>query len=98
MRSTDTGNGRKILAKVEVPLNIEDIATYALRYLDEIHDDDPQDTIINANKRQIFNMAKTAIFRWGTEEPKAYVSEKLNVNVHYKPIHKIVSMKFPECD
>ena len=39
MRSKDTGDGRKILAKVEVPLSVEDIATYALRYLDEIDDD-----------------------------------------------------------
>ena len=58
MRSKDTGNGRRILAKVEVPLSVEDIATYALRYLDEIDDDDPKDTLINANKREIFNMAK----------------------------------------
>ena len=43
MRSKDTGDGIKILAKVEVPLSVEDIATYALRYLDEINDDDPQD-------------------------------------------------------
>ena len=63
MRSKDTGDGRKILAKVEVPLNVEDIATYALRYLDEINDDDPRDTIINSNKREIFNMAKTAIYK-----------------------------------
>ena len=45
MRSKDTGDGRKILAKVEVPLSVEDIATYALRYLDEINDDDPKDTL-----------------------------------------------------
>ena len=54
MRSKDTGNGRKILAKVEVPLSVDDIATYALRYLDEAGDDDPKDTLLNANKRQIF--------------------------------------------
>jgi|TARA_B100001057_G_scaffold466086_1_gene522865 hypothetical protein len=96
MRSKDTGNGRQILAKVEVPLSVEDIAIYAMRYLDEIDDDDPRDTIVNANKRQIFNMAKTAIYRWGTEEPKTYVSE--NLNGHFQPIQQIVSMKFPECD
>ena len=56
MRSKDTGNGRRILAKVEVPLSVEDIATYALRYLDEVGDDDPKDTIINSNKREIFNI------------------------------------------
>jgi len=42
MRSKDTGNGRRILAKVEVPLSVEDIATYALRYLEEAGDDDPR--------------------------------------------------------
>ena len=96
MRSKDTGDGRKILAKVEVPLSVEDIATYALRYLDEIDDDNPADTLINANKREIFNMAKTAIFKWGTQEPKLYVAE--NMNGHLEPIHKLVSKKFPECD
>jgi len=96
MRSKDTGNGRRILAKVEVPLSVEDIATYALRYLEEVGDDDPRDTIINSNKRQIFNMAKTAIFKWGTQEPKLYVAE--NMNGHFEPIHKVVRAKFPECD
>ena len=96
MRSKDTGDGRKILAKVEVPLNVEDIATYALLYLDEINDDDPRDTIINSNKREIFNMAKTAIYKWGTLEPKTYVAQKLNG--HFEPIHKIIRYKFPECD
>jgi hypothetical protein len=96
MRSKDTGDGRKILAKVEVPLSIEDIATYAIRYLEDAGDDDPRDTLINSNKRQIFNMAKLAIFRWGTEEPRAYVAE--HMNGHFKPIEQIVKHKFPECD
>ena len=85
MRSKDTGNGRKILAKVEVPLSVDDIAIFALRYLDETGDDDPRDTLLNANKRQIFNMAKNAIYRWGTEEPKDYVTE--HMNGHLQPIH-----------
>ena len=96
MRSTDTGDGRKILAKVEVPLSVEDIATYALRYLDEIDDDNPADTLVNANKREIFNMAKVAIFKWGTQEPKLYVAEKMNG--HFEPVHQLVRAKFPECD
>ena len=96
MRSKETGNGKKILAKVEVPLSVEDIATYALRYLDEIDDSDPKDTLINANKREIFNMAKTAIFKWGTLEPKTYVAE--HMNGHFKPVEKVVRIKFPECD
>ena len=96
MRSKDTGNGRKILAKVVVPLSVDDIATYALRYLDEAGDDDPKDTLLNANKRQIFNMAKNAIYRWGTEEPKDYVAE--HMNGHLKPIQQLVKHKFPECD
>ena len=96
MRSKDTGDGKKILAKVEVPLSVEDIATYALRYLDEIDDDDPKDTLINANKREIFNMAKTAIFKWGTQEPKTYVAE--HMNGHFKPVEQVVRIKFPECD
>ena len=96
MRSTDTGDGRKILAKVEVPLSVEDIATFAMRYLYEIDDDNPADTLINANKREIFNMAKTAIFKWGTQEPKTYVAE--HMNGRFESIHQLVRKKFPECD
>lgn len=96
MRSKDTGNGRKILAKVEVPLSIDDITTYALRYLDDLGDNDMRETILSSNKRQIFSFAKQAIYRFGTEEPKTYVKEKLNGQ--YKPIKKIVEYKFPECD
>jgi len=94
MRSKETGDGKKILAKVEVPLSVEDIATFALRYLDEIDDNDPKDTLINANKREIFNMAKTAIFKWGTLEPKTYVAE--HMNGHFKPVEQVVRIKFPE--
>ncbi len=96
MRSKDTGNGRKILAKVEVPLSVDDIATFALRYLDDLGDIDMRETIISSNKRQIFGFAKQAIFRWGTEEPREYVKQKLNGN--YEPIRIIVQHKFPECD
>ena len=49
MRSKDTGTGRKILAKVEVPLSVDDITVYALRYLDDIGDNDIQDTIIDTD-------------------------------------------------
>ena len=96
MRSNPTITGRRILAKVEVPLSVDDIATYALRYLHESGDEDPKDTLVNANKREIFNMAKNAIYRWGTEEPKDYVAE--HMNGHLKPIQKLVQFKFPECD
>lgn len=96
MRSKQTGNGRKILAKVEVPLSVEDITIFALRHLDDIGDNDPRDTILRSNKREIFGFAKTAIFRWGTEEPKVYVKQKLNG--HFAPIQQIVQHKFPECD
>ena len=41
-------------------------------------------------------MAKTAIFKWGTQEPKTYVAE--NMNGHFEPVHRVVRAKFPECD
>jgi hypothetical protein len=41
-------------------------------------------------------MAKIAIFKWGTQEPKTYVAE--NMNGHFEPIHQLVRKKFPECD
>ncbi len=96
MRSKDTGDGRKILAKVEVPLSVNDITTYALRYLDDLGDSDMRETILSSNKREIFGFAKQAIYRYGTEEPKTYVKEKLNGA--FNPIKKIVEYKFPECD
>lgn len=95
MRSKDTGNGRKILAKVEVPLSIEDITAYSLRHLEGVGDNDIRETLLNSNKRQIFNMAKAAIFTWGTQE-KAHVISRHNGTFNvYK---KIIQHKFPECD
>ena len=41
-------------------------------------------------------MAKNAIYRWGTEEPKEYVAE--HMNGHLQPIQALVKHKFPECD
>jgi hypothetical protein len=96
MRSKDTGTGRKILAKVEVPLSVNDITVYALRYLDDIGENDMQDTLLQSNKREIFSFAKNAIFRWGTEEPHVYVKNKLNG--HFSGMEQIVKHKFPECD
>lgn len=96
MRSKDTGSGRKILAKVEVPLSVEDITIFALRYLYEVGDDDPRDTILTSNKRQIFAFAKAALFKWGSEEPKTFVNNKLNGS--FKSVEAIVQHKFPECD
>jgi len=96
MRSKDNGDGRKIMAKVEVPLGIDDITLYALRYLDEIGDNDPRETMVSSTKREIFGYAKRAIFLYGSNEPKEYVTQKLNGQV--KVIRKIVEYKFPECD
>jgi hypothetical protein len=96
MRSKNNGSGRKILAKVAVPLGVDDITIYALRYLDGIGDNNCRETILSSNKREIFNFAKSAIHKWGTEEPKEYVEKKLNGSV--KTIRKIVEYKFPECD
>jgi hypothetical protein len=96
MRSKDTGNGRKIMAKVEVPLGVDDITLYALRYLDEIGDNDPRETVLSSTKREIFGFAKRALFLYGANEPKHYVTNKLNGQV--KVVRKIVEYKFPECD
>jgi hypothetical protein len=77
MRSKNNGSGRKILAKVAVPLGVDDITIYALRYLDGIGDNNCRETILSSNKREIFNFAKSAIHKWGTEEPKEYVEKNL---------------------
>lgn len=95
MRSTQTEDGRKIIAKVNVPLNVEDITAYSLKHLEDIADDDPRETLVNSNKRQIFNMAKTALFHWGTSE-KPSIMEKHNGS--FNMYQKIIRHKFPECD
>lgn len=95
MRSKDTGNGRKILAKVEVPLSIEDITAYSLRHLEGMGDNDLRETLLSSNKRQIFNMAKSALYSWGTQE-KQHVMERYNGT--FNVYRKIIQHKFPECD
>lgn len=95
MRSKDTGDGRKIIAKVEVPLGVDDIAIYALRYLSEIDDKLPCKTADSSQKREIFNMAKAAIRNWGTEEPKLYITKNNKDLSHFSAV---VKNKFPECD
>lgn len=96
MRSKDTGNGKKILAKVEVPLSVEDITAHTLRHLESIGDNDPRETILACNKRQIFNMAKSAIYSWGHDESKQYIMNKHNGD--FNIYRKIIQYKFPECD
>ena len=95
MRSKDTGDGRKIIAKVEVPLGVDDIAIYALRYLTEMEDKKPCKTADSSQKREIFNMAKTAIRNWGIEEPKMYITKNNKDLPHF---HALIKNKFPECD
>lgn len=95
MRSTQTEDGRKIIAKVSVPLNVEDITAYSLQHLADINDVNPRETLVNSNKRQIFNMAKSALFVWGTNE-KATIMKKHNGS--FKMYERIVRHKFPECD
>lgn len=95
MKSTQTETGRKIIAKVNVPLNVEDITAYSLKHLEDTGDDNPRETLVNSNKRQIFNMAKEALFHWGTSE-KPNIMEKHNGT--FNTYRKIVEYKFPECD
>jgi len=95
MRSTQTEDGRKIIAKVDVPLNVEDITAFSLKHLEDVGDNDPKETLVQSNKRQIFNMAKSALFLWGTNE-KPNIMKKHNGT--FNVYRKIVEYKFPECD
>ena len=95
MRSKQTDDGRKIIAKVNVPLNIEDITAYSLKHLEDIGDNNPRNTLDKSNKRQIFNMAKLALYNWGTSE-KSSIMKKHNGT--FNTYRKIVENKFPECD
>ena len=94
MRSSKCPDGkRRILTKIEVPMDVADIAGYAWNAI--IHDSesyvnraDPAEKIKNMNKREILRLAKKTVKKDGTAGQTEFPSEILQ---HVKNM-------FPEVD
>lgn len=96
MRSHEGDDGRKrIMAKVYVPITVEDIAKYALRHLCDVKD--PVAKIESANKRVIFDYAKRTLYEHGAITPIDHIENEFEPIVLEKVI-SIVKDKFPELD
>ena len=96
MRSSKCPDGkRRILAKIEVPMDIEDIAGFAWTAVikDEVSKEwksrgNPAEKLKGMNKREILRLAKKTVKKDGTAEPHEYPAEVLQ---HVKRM-------FPEVD
>lgn len=97
MRSKICDDGkRRILAKVEVAVDTNDILTFALVH-PSLTGDEAMNDFENLNKRQLFNLAKETIRMYGTAQPAEMVgsrwSEKQIVRARQH-----VRRLFPEVD
>lgn len=94
MRSQICDDGRKrIMAKVLVPITVEEITKYALRQVcDHV---DPFKTIEEANKRQVFDFAKKGLYNYGRHEPMEHVDKEFDP-IKVEGLVGAVKDKFPE--
>ena len=88
MRSSKCPDGkRRILTKIEVPMDVEDIASFAwTAVVDDVIN--PTDTLKSMNKREILRLAKKTVKKDGTAGPTEFPAEILQ---HVKNM-------FPEVD
>ena len=94
MRSQICDDGRKrIMAKVLVPITVEEITKYALRQVCE--DSDPFQPIQDSNKRQIFDLAKKGLYNYGRHEPMKHVDKEFDP-IKIEGLIGEVRSKFPE--
>ena len=94
MRSQICDDGRKrIMAKVLVPITVEEITKYALRQVCDKND--PFKIIQDANKRQIFDFAKKGLYNYGRHEPKTHVNKEFEP-IKVNSLIETVKNKFPE--
>ena len=76
MRSKICDDGkRRILAKVEVAVDTDDILTFALVH-PSLAGEEALNDFMNLNKRQLFNLAKETIRLYGTAQPAEMVSSR----------------------
>jgi len=93
MRSAKCPDGkRRILTKIEVPMDVNDIASFAWSALAKEDESNsvraPVDIMRNLNKREILRLAKKTVKEEGTAETTNYPAEVLQ---HVKRM-------FPEVD
>lgn len=88
MRSSKCPDGkRRILTKIEVPMDVEDIAGFAWTAVAE-DATNPADKLKSMNKREILRLAKKTVKKDGTAGPTEFPAEILQ---HVKNM-------FPEVD
>ena len=98
MRSTICDDGvKRIMAKVEVPVDSRSITYYALRHPEVMNNENPEAKIKSLNKRQIFLLAKETLRLWGTDDPFETVAENYK-NGAVERIGQHVRSLFPEID
>lgn len=97
MRSKLCEDGkRRILAKVEVPMAVDDILTFALAHPVFSNTDEAMNEFENLNKRQIFNLAKETIKLYGTANDS--MSETSWTPKQITRARNHVQLLFPEVD
>lgn len=99
MRSKLCEDGkRRILAKVEVPVDTSQISTYALVHPSFLEVEDPMSEFENLNKRQLFNLAKESIRMFGVDHPNEMVGSTIWSKKQIARANAHVQTLFPEVD
>jgi endonuclease YncB( thermonuclease family) len=98
MRSKLCEDGkRRILAKVEVPVDTDQISTFALVHPSFNQVPDPMNRFENLNKRQVYNLAKETIRLYGIDAPFEMVGINWSAaQIARAKVH--ITTLFPEVD
>jgi len=100
MRSKICDDGqRRIIAKVIVPMGVQEITTFALSNPRFLHDDEAMNTFTNFNKRQLFNVAKESVaFRGDSMATANDIVAEMWTPRQIERARKHVEELFPEVD
>lgn len=100
MRSKLCEDGKnRILAKVVVPMGVQEITTFALANPRFVADEEAMNTFTNLNKRQLFNVAKESVaFRGDSLTIAAAAAEEAWTPRQIERARKHVEALFPEVD
>ena len=100
MRSSACPDGkRRILTKIEVPMDIEDITRYAFETVVREHNSSREDNVVrlkNMNKRELLRAAKECIKSNGKNGTATHVMDPLNPSD--SAVYDHVRAMFPEVD
>jgi len=98
MRSALCQDGkRRMIAKVEVPVDGTQIAVYAIGHPSFQEYANPMHGIEKLNKRQIYQLAKDTIREYGITVPYNIVDQRWKPQ-HIDKVKSFVVQMFPECD